>query len=313
MIARECKTLLQQHLANRSCDHGQVLQFVTEEDNVDVYNITAPFSWQGRTLLFGRVEPRDSELSHILCFQPEGETWVRCRDFSPIALQDPFYTVIDGELILGGVEVFYAHEGDKNLSWRTVFYRGRTLSGLRRFSQGPEMMKDIRLRALPDGRILVLTRPNGKIGCAVLDSLDQLNAETLEKAPLLEDHFVDGQWGGGNELHILKNGSVGVLSHIACFDGQGNRHYYSSVFCLEPNTRVCTPMEMIACRDDFLPGPAKRPDLIDVIFSGGLVRNPDGTATLYCGVSDAGAQSLRIPDPFLKMEQQKTAGEKDAD
>lgn len=313
MIAQDCQILLQHHMVNRRCGNGRVLEFVTNEDNVDVYNITAPFSWEGRTLLFGRVEPRNSEISHILCFEQDGEKWVRCRDFSPLSLQDPFFAVINGEFVLGGVEVFYACEDDEHLSWRTAFYRGHSISELRRFSQGPEMMKDIRICALPDGRILALTRPNGKIGYAVLDRLEDLNANTLEKAPLLADHFVAGQWGGGNELHVLKNGKVGVLSHIARFDERGDRHYYSSAFGLDPGTGVCTPMKIIACRDDFLPGPAKRPDLTDVIFSGGLIRNSDGSAILYCGVSDAGAQSLQIPDPFLEMERPDTMGETYAD
>ncbi len=302
MIAKSCKTLLEQHLKDRHCEKAHVLEFITNEENVDVYNISSPFCWNGRTLLFGRVEPRDSELSHILCFTPEGGKWNRCDDFTSLSLQDPFFAVINDELILGGVEVFYAYEGAANLSWRTVFYRGHDLAQMHRFAQGPEMMKDIRLCALPDGRILFMTRPNGKIGYVVLDSLDALNAEVLANAPLLQDHFVEGEWGGSNQLHVLKNGKVGVLSHVACFDAAGDRHYYSSAFCLEPDTGACTPMKMIACRNDFLPGPAKRPDLVDVIFSGGLVRDGNGTATLYCGVSDAGAQALQIADPFVEME-----------
>ncbi|EHL2570675.1 DUF1861 family protein, partial [Listeria monocytogenes] len=46
------------------------------------------------------------------------------------------------------------------------------------------------------------------------------------------------------------------------------------------------------------PSEPKRPDLADVVFSGGLIRNPDGTATLYAGIGDSDAQKLAIPDPF---------------
>lgn len=303
MIARDCNSLLKRHMENRRVQDRQVLAFETGEENVDVYNISAPFSWEGRTLLLGRVEPRDSEIAHILCFASRDGKWIRVPEFPDIELQDPFFAFVDKELVIGGVEVFYATPESKNLSWRTVFYRGETLRGLRRFAQGPEMMKDIRLKQLPNGKILVLTRPNGKIGWTVLDSLDGLCPEALAQAPLLEDHFVEGQWGGANELHLLKNGKVGVLSHVACFDEAENRHYYSSAFCLDPDNGRCSPMEMIACREDFLPGPAKRPDLVDVIFSGGLVRGMDGSATLYCGISDAGAQCITIPDPFTAMEQ----------
>ncbi len=301
MIAQDCRILLKRHMETRQVLERHVLEFDTGEKNVDVYNISAPFSWEERTLLLGRVEPRDSEFSHILCFEAQGDRWIRREDFPDMALQDPFFAKIGDELIVGGVEVFFARPGDVNLSWRTVFYRGGSLAGLRRFAQGPEMMKDIRLCQLPNGRILLLTRPNGKIGWIVLNDLCELTPERLAAAPLLEDHFVEGQWGGANELHPLSDGTVGVLSHIAAFDDAGDRHYYSSAFRLDPDSGRCTPMKIIACRDDFLPGAAKRPDLRDVIFSGGLICHGNGLATLYCGISDAGAQCAVIPDPFAPM------------
>jgi hypothetical protein len=42
---------------------------------------------------------------------------------------------------------------------------------------------------------------------------------------------------------------------------------------------------------------------VDVVFSGGLVRNIDeGKAVLYAGISDAEAQRITIDDPFLGYE-----------
>ena len=104
-------------------------------------------------------------------------------------------------------------------------------------------------------------------------------------------------------LHILNNGLVGVLGHVASFDEAGDRHYYPMVFALDPQTGAFSDMELIAVRAEFLPGETKRPDLADVVFSGGLVRKPDGTADLYAGISDAEAHRVTIEDPFLKFEQ----------
>jgi len=109
------------------------------------------------------------------------------------------------------------------------------------------------------------------------------------------------EWGGCNELQLLKNGKVGVLSHIAKYDEAGNRHYYSTVFCFDPENGEYSPMKIIAIRDNFKEGPSKREDIRDVIFSGGLVRK-DGTAQLYCGVSDAQGHRLTIDDPFASFE-----------
>nr|WP_268748345.1 DUF1861 family protein [Gracilibacillus boraciitolerans] len=109
--------------------------------------------------------------------------------------------------------------------------------------------------------------------------------------------------GGANEAHILSNGLVGVLGHIACFDNDGNRHYYPMIFVLNPITGEYSDIELIAKRAHFLPGETKRPDLKDVVFSGGLIRKSDGTANLYAGISDAEAHKLIINDPFLQFEE----------
>ena len=61
-------------------------------------------------------------------------------------------------------------------------------------------------------------------------------------------------------------------------------------------------MQIIATRADFPPGASKRPDLEDVIFSGGLVRLPDGKAWFYAGLSDAEAGRILIDDPFVDYE-----------
>jgi hypothetical protein len=63
------------------------------------------------------------------------------------------------------------------------------------------------------------------------------------------------------------------LGHFASFDGEGNRHYYPMVFALDPETGTFSDIELIPTRSQFLPGPTKRPDLVDVVFSGGLFEN----------------------------------------
>jgi hypothetical protein len=96
---------------------------------------------------------------------------------------------------------------------------------------------------------------------------------------------------------------IGVLGHIAYFDEKEHRHYYAMVFCINPRNGQATSPEIIASRSDFPDGPAKRPDLVDVMFSGGLIRHGNGTATLYAGLSDAEAGRVLLPDPFSKFEE----------
>lgn len=276
----------------------------------DVYNITAPFEHDGEEVILGRVEERDSEFSQVFFFTFSDEVWIPRAHTHTYNLQDPCVTRIKGELIVGGVEVITAGDDpQKIVSWVTQFYRGYRIDSMQHFSSGPAMMKDIRLIELQDGRIGVLTRPQGerggrgKIGFTIIDSLEELNEQTFLEAEIFQDQFVPEEWGGANEAHLLKNGHVGVLGHIACFDHKGKKHYYSMVFSLNPGTFETTPIKIIAARSDFPIGPGKRPDLQDVIFSGGLVRGEQGRAVLSVGVSDAEAYRIEIPDPFTEYEQ----------
>lgn len=275
----------------------------------DVYNITAPFMDEGELVIAGRVEKRESEFSEVYFFVEHDGAWVPRENAPTFTLQDPFFTQIGKEIILGGVQVFAHPTIAGALGWRTVFYRGTNISTLREFALGPNGMKDIRLVELQDGSIGVMTRPQGekggrgKIGFTRIPSLEHLTTKIMDEAPLLEGQFIDEEWGGANELHLLKNGLIGVLGHIACFCDKEHRHYYPMVFALDPDTRKFSDIELIATRNNFLDGPSKRPDLADVVFSGGLIRYQNGTAELYAGISDAEAQKISIVDPFKKYEE----------
>ena len=274
----------------------------------DVYNITAPFSFDGQTLIAGRVESRDTESSTSVIFRREGEVWLPYPGAPSFAgLQDPCVTLINGELILGGVR-FPVKLNNGHTGWRMEFYRGHRLGALRRFLVGPEHMKDIRFAGLLDGRVAVFSRPQGaiggrgKIGFALARSMDDVTPDMIESAPLFTHQFLDTEWGAANEVHVLRNGKLGVLGHIACADEQSHRHYYAMAFAVDPGTQSAGPLRIIGCRAQFPPGPSKRVDLADVIFSGGLLRHWDGTATLFAGLSDAEAGFVRIADPMSEFE-----------
>ncbi|WP_413377270.1 DUF1861 family protein [Alkalihalobacillus sp. 1P02AB] len=279
-------------------------------EGFDVYNPTAPFKWNGETYVIGRVEKRDSEHSKAVFFTLNDK-----GNYSPKAeipqytLQDPYVSFIDDKIVFGGTEIFSHPEDPNHLGWRAKFYYGTDLTNLEELTTGPEGMKDIRIVQLNDGKIAVFSRPQGqkggrgKIGFAIINKLTDLTASVIYDAPLLEQ-FNDEEWGGCNEATLLSNGKIGVLGHIAKFSEGDVRHYYPMTFCLDPLTGEYSEMKIIAERANFLPGPAKRPDLEDVLFSAGLVRNNAGKATLYTGVSDAEVQSIDIIDPFLEYEKE---------
>ena len=303
-----CAELLSRYLSrgHRAADPQRIA--LAGVGDKDVYNIAAPFWDEGETVIAGRVESRDSETSEVVFFIERGGQWLPREGAPRFALQDPFHCRIGGELIVGGVQIYPHPEKPEALMWRTVLYRGARLSELRPFFSGPDGMKDLRLVGLADGSVGVFTRPQGekggrgKIGFLRVPSLDALTVEAIVNAPLLDGQFIDEEWGGANEAHLLRDGRIGVLGHIACFDSRGDRHYYPMSFIFDPGDRSFSPAELLAVRDDFLPGPSKRPDLRDIVFSCGLVRGADGMADLYAGISDADAQRIAVRDPFYHAE-----------
>ena len=105
-------------------------------------------------------------------------------------------------------------------------------------------MKDIRLIELPnENAIGIFTRPERKIrengnteyikeiGFTKINSLDELNGQNIKAAkPIIK--FVKYEFGGVNEVYLLKNGELGVLSHIAYVKRKGidcrsdKKHYF---------------------------------------------------------------------------------------
>jgi hypothetical protein len=281
----------------------------------DVYNATAPFLVNGRMTIAARVEPRDNNIADIQFFQEQIDEH-GAGEWHPVAdapvfrqTQDPCVTTIGGELIIGGVRypLDEIHEGG---GFQMIFYRGKGLGDLQPFLDGPPNMKDIRLVELQNGRVGVLTRPHfgigsdgqpirsGTIGFTIADCLEDITPEMILNAPLLRDQVVPGaEKCGGNEAHLLVDGRLGVLAHTA-YDAADGQHYFATAFVLNPVTLEFTPMQMVASREVFDAGPAKRSSLSDVVFSGGLVRHGGGRATLYCGLSDCEFGRIGIEDPF---------------
>ena len=304
-----CLSLIKTYVETRTLRDARKLTFLGA-DGLDVYNISLPFQCSGKTYIAGRVEPRVSEWSSVRFFEQSGpDTYSAALPGTVFqSFQDPFVTFIEGEMVLGGVQVISDPlEPPRIVSWHTCFYRGASPWELKLFAIGPSHMKDIRLCGLPDGRVAVFTRPQGKkgglgkIGFMIFDSLDAVNGEDMLNAAIAQTHFLPDEWGGVNDVHVLKNGLLGIAGHIAFRNSEG-LHYQPMCFALDPNTGRHSPLQALARRADFPDGPAKRPDLKDVLFTAGLIRRGDGSATLYTGVSDCEACRAEIDDPFVPFE-----------
>lgn len=293
---------------------GKILNFDGVGD-LDVYNPSVPFELDGMTIIAGRVEQRSNEVSQTMLFTEKDGVWSPIEGAPVFDLQDPFVTFVGDELILGGV--FVSWQDEKTITtWHTDFYRGKSIFSLKKFTSGPLHMKDIRLLELSDKRIAIFSRPQGeimmknydciaKIGFTIVDSLDDVTAETIANAPLLLDHFLPDEWGGCNQLFELDNGLIGAIGHKSWgehIDDIHYLHYYSISFAIDPYTRKMTPAKIISSRECFPKGPCKHPKVQDVTFTSGIIRHDDGSASLYTGLNDCQVGCLQIVDPLVEYE-----------
>jgi hypothetical protein len=139
----------------------------------------------------------------------------------------------------------------------------------------------------------------------IVDSLDEINENSLKKARLFDGFFRDDEWGGVNCAYTLKNGLIGCIGHESYAthdtDGAKSLHYYGMAFALNPDTLGVYGPKIIISRDCFPSFPPKRESLADVTFTAGIVRE-NGRIVLYSGLSDSAVGSAYIENPFEEYE-----------
>lgn len=277
-----------------------------------VYNITAPFKFKESLYIFGREEDSNKGEfnSKISLFKKtKTNSWILDTKFEKLNLEDPFVNKIDDEFIVGGVEV-QKNIRKRMINYRTIFYRGKDIFSLKKFVAGPWGMKDIRLVKIDKNKIGVFTRPQGKkggrgkIGFTIISNLQELTPKTMSNAPIINGQFAKGEWGGVNQVLILKNKKLGILGHIARYSkDKRNRFYYAIVFGFDTEKRIASNLRIILRRAELPEGESKDPGLYNVIFPGGIIRKKNGTALLYAGIGDMESYKILIRDPFKYYEE----------
>lgn len=280
-------------------------------EGCDVYNPSIPFTHGEKQYLFGRVEKRNEwARSYVRVFENvEKDVWKLVEDAPWYQLEDPYISIIGGELVMGGTHVRY--NAGKIETYYGYFYKGTDVKNLYYFTTGPDYMKDIRLVTLMDGRIGVFSRPRSeeikkKFGCesligfCIIDSLSELSSEVIASAPYIENFFQDGEWGGCNQCYLLESGNIGVIGH-KCYKEEEQSVYFNIAFVFNPRTREVSEEKIIGTRKCYPKGPAKMPNLLDCAFTSGIVMRADGRADLYSGIGDCQVGRIVIDYPFASQ------------
>jgi len=281
-------------------------------DGFDIYNCSIPFIHEGKEYIFGRMEKRaDWARSWVRLFEKSGtDTYTLVKDSMIYQLEDPYVSMIHGDLVLGGTHVRYsAGQIDTYFGY---FYKGTQLNDLTYFTTGPDCMKDIRLVEMPQG-IGVFSRPRSEaikkkygsesiVGFTVIPNLMSLTAEAVETAPIVEGLFQYEEWGGCNQCYLLSSGMIGVIAHKSFVSedrhGETLYVYVNTSFVMDPNGNRLLDEKILATRGCYPDYPAKRPGLTDCAFTSGLVMREDGKADLYSGLGDTCQGRTVIDYPF---------------
>lgn len=282
-------------------------------DGLDVYNTSIPFTYKGKKYIFGRVEKRKEwARSWVRLFENTGkDEWTLVENSMIYQLEDPYISIIHNEFVLGGTHVRYSQgKVDKFFGY---FYKGNKLKNLYYFTTGPEHMKDIRLVQLANDQIGVFSRPRGEetrrkygsesvIGFTIINNLNELNAEVIENAPVIEGLFQKDEWGGCNQCYLLSSGLIGVIAHRSYNqpdkDGKNLKIYLNNSFVFDPATHKVVEEKIIGSRTCYPDGPAKKPNLAYCAFTSGIVMRSDGKVDLYSGIGDTEEGRITIDYPF---------------
>ncbi|HPF87504.1 MAG TPA: DUF1861 family protein [Candidatus Limiplasma sp.] len=289
----------------------------------DVYNCSIPFFWEGSQYIYGRIERRSEwSRSWVRLFARTGQDdYTLVPDSMIYQLEDPFISVINKELILGGTHVRFS--GGKVETVYSYFYRGKNLEDMLYFTTGPENMKDVRVVQLKDG-VGVFSRPRSAdvekqygsasvVGFVKLRDIGEMTAGRIASAPVIPDMFADGEWGGCNQCYLLDSGLIGIIGHKSYTHyslQNGKQAVYTNVsFVYDPASNRIVDEKIIATRSSYPQGPAKIPELKDCAFTSGIVMRPDGRADLYSGLSDTIEGRTVIEYPFTGFGNIITVGE----
>ena len=166
----------------------------------------------------------------------------------------------------------------------TRFWAGTNLAKLEHVADGPEWMKDIRVKSLNgvDGtRLAVYGRPqtqpqSGNITYGLLPDIESLNADSIANLTYIDEKLLpvgSGVWGGVNDVFSVAPYKHILAAHRAHRSKESNSlHYEAVLYGHNIATNHIVELGVIAIAPMFAGGVVKDDttvNLSDVVFTGG--------------------------------------------
>jgi len=184
------------------------------------------------------------------------------------------------------------------------------LDHIERVAQGPEKSKGLHLIEVSPQKIEGFIRMQGgkygkgKICHFSLENIQDLQdvlSDVEEKTQVI-DLFAADEWGGVNDLHLLSDGRIGVLGHLARLTqdetGQEKKEYFTTSAIFDPQTQTISNLKIIMTPQDLgIEYEAKRPDLEKVLYPTNSVLEGD-VLHIYASLGDTKPIVFTIENPW---------------
>lgn len=283
-----------------------------------------------------RLEERGDEISsQIAVFEVTAGWRLSLVESAPRfrGMQDPYYLgefpdLVSGGIyhVIGGVKITVDPSTRKITDWQDHFFRYRSNleevfenGAPKPFATGVRRAKDTRFVWLPgreseEKQIAVCPRPQGRfggigrIGYFKTDNLETLQNDIEayfmleDESTLISDLLEEDEWGGVNQMMVQRDGSILLIGHRARRTGSNGterRKYRPFAAMLDPDSGqlIGAVKELDVVPDEFPSVVAKRPELEDVIFSGGIMLdNDDPDRVVFIGGAKDASVVLKVID-----------------
>ncbi|HET8670982.1 MAG TPA: DUF1861 family protein [Candidatus Saccharimonadales bacterium] len=290
-------------------------------------------------LLLARLEEFEDEVSsEARVFSLEGSV-LRLVDGTPRfrGIQDPYYLgtfrdPVDESRpyhVIGGVAITIDGVTGLITNWQDVNYRyKKSIDEVVQngwpvpFLRSAPCSKDLRYTQLDDC-IAACPRPQGefggigRVGFFRTRDISTLQGDLLryfanaDESTLVPDIFEEDEWGGINQMIPQPDGTIFVVGHkarrIATLGGVMLRYRaFSSVLDPESGKLLYPIEEFDITPHQFGDVTPKRPELDDVVFTGGVSPLNATTALFIGGIKDAAVAMKVIPNPVPGYSQKYT-------
>lgn len=270
---------------------------------IDHYNVSEPIEVAGQELMLTREEERSSENSVVKAYihNKEKDIWQPMTEVRPMAgYQDPSYLgEIKGQKCFCATNTQVNEKNEVINYWAELFAINGDLNHIEQVAKGPEKSKLLHLIQTGPEEIDGFIRMQGgefgrgKICHFQIREMDDLQnvLDNIGAQTEIIDIFDKDEWGGFNDLHLLPDGRVDVLGHIARLvkdeKDQDKKEYYVFSAIFDPKTNLVSELKIILSRGD-LPVEAepKKPEVENVLYPNNSVLEDD-KRHIYTSISDS--------------------------